>query len=490
MPARWCGRCARCRKARRRSAPGDLDRHIEVRTGDELEGLAEQFNRMSAQLRESYAGLERKVEQRTAELTNALEHQTATSEVLRVISSSTADSVPVFEKILESCDRLFASNEQGILLLGDDGRGAPGGAPRPRSASAWRACSRSAQTGNVQTVLLERGDPPLSRTCSPIPTCRPASAPSPSSSASAATRRCSLPMVWKGQAIGSLYVTRQPPTGFSDKRGRAAATFADQAVIAIENVAPVQRDQGGARAPDRDRRGAARHQRLADRRAAGVRRRSRSAPCGCAARTSASSSASTATLIHIAATPRREPRERSGCRCAGVPDAAEPTARPRRAPSLTGSVGQHRATFSRTPTYSHKSLARPGRPATAASWRCRCCASGEAVGAITVARAEPRRVRRAQVDLLRDLRRPGGDRDRERSPVQRDQGSARAADRDGRDPEGDRQLARRRAAGLRRDRGQLQPADGRPLHRCLPDHRRRLASQGVHAGSARRRTRC
>ena len=52
---------------------GDLDRHIEVRTGDELEGLAEQFNRMSAQLRESYAGLERKVEQRTTELTEALE---------------------------------------------------------------------------------------------------------------------------------------------------------------------------------------------------------------------------------------------------------------------------------------------------------------------------------------------------------------------------------------------------------------------------------
>ena len=58
---------------------GDLERHIEVRTGDELEGLAEQFNRMSAQLRESYAGLERKVEQRTAELTEALEQQTATA---------------------------------------------------------------------------------------------------------------------------------------------------------------------------------------------------------------------------------------------------------------------------------------------------------------------------------------------------------------------------------------------------------------------------
>ena len=38
-----------------------------MRTGDELEGLADQFNRMTAQLRESYAGLERKVDERTRE---------------------------------------------------------------------------------------------------------------------------------------------------------------------------------------------------------------------------------------------------------------------------------------------------------------------------------------------------------------------------------------------------------------------------------------
>ena len=43
------------------AAPGT----IVVRTNDELEGLADQFNRMSSQLRESYSGLERKVEERT-----------------------------------------------------------------------------------------------------------------------------------------------------------------------------------------------------------------------------------------------------------------------------------------------------------------------------------------------------------------------------------------------------------------------------------------
>src|SRR5437667_6179006 len=48
----------------RRIGAGELDQKIEVKTGDELEGLADQFNRMTSQLRESYAGLERKVDER------------------------------------------------------------------------------------------------------------------------------------------------------------------------------------------------------------------------------------------------------------------------------------------------------------------------------------------------------------------------------------------------------------------------------------------
>jgi two-component system, NtrC family, sensor kinase len=51
-----------------RIGAGALDQRIEVRTGDELESLAEQFNAMAAQLRESYADLEQKVEDRTREV--------------------------------------------------------------------------------------------------------------------------------------------------------------------------------------------------------------------------------------------------------------------------------------------------------------------------------------------------------------------------------------------------------------------------------------
>jgi signal transduction histidine kinase len=51
-----------------RIGSGDLTQRISIRTGDELEALAEQFNRMAEQLQDSYAGLERKVEERTHQL--------------------------------------------------------------------------------------------------------------------------------------------------------------------------------------------------------------------------------------------------------------------------------------------------------------------------------------------------------------------------------------------------------------------------------------
>ena len=61
----------------RRIGEGALDERIEVETGDELESLSETFNLMAAQLGELYADLERRVEDRTRDLSAALEQNAA-----------------------------------------------------------------------------------------------------------------------------------------------------------------------------------------------------------------------------------------------------------------------------------------------------------------------------------------------------------------------------------------------------------------------------
>ncbi|MFO1398069.1 MAG: GAF domain-containing protein [Burkholderiales bacterium] len=167
------------------------------------------------------------------ETREALEQQTATADVLQVISSSVADASPVFDKILDSGRHLFATEQLGIFLVGDDGQ---------VHARAWRgdALGAIAQTFPKPVEHTMTARVIAERQTMHIPDS--AAMPDPPPAVRGVTERigdCSVawaPMLWEDRGVGSLAVLRQPPRPFTDKELALLKTFADQAVIAIQNA--------------------------------------------------------------------------------------------------------------------------------------------------------------------------------------------------------------------------------------------------------------
>ena len=84
----WSPRSRRCRPARGNWRASDFGHRIDVHTGDEIEELADQFNRMADELQGSYGRLEQKVEERTSDLAQSIKELKALEEIGRAVASS------------------------------------------------------------------------------------------------------------------------------------------------------------------------------------------------------------------------------------------------------------------------------------------------------------------------------------------------------------------------------------------------------------------
>ena len=168
------------------------------------------------------------------ETREALEQQKASGEVLSAISSSIADTGPVFEKILASCERLFEGRVGVINLIREDGRvhlAAYHGPGREKLEQIYPfPLDDTSATGRVvlRRELIHFSDiehdpdvPPLARV---------------GWEAMGMRAVIGAPMLWEGSGIGSIIVCRDFPGAFSEKEIALLRTFADQAAIAIQNA--------------------------------------------------------------------------------------------------------------------------------------------------------------------------------------------------------------------------------------------------------------
>ena len=180
------------------------------------------------------ARLLNELRQRTTDLTEALGQQTATSEVLEVISSSQGELQPVFDALLSNATRICQASLGNLVLYEDGGfrnvalHGAPtaykelrGREPvvRPNPAHGLGRLASTKQVVHVTDITLE---PPEARGGLAL--------------LAGARTLLNVPMLKEQILVGAIGIYRQEVRPFTDKQIELVQNFAAQAVIAIENA--------------------------------------------------------------------------------------------------------------------------------------------------------------------------------------------------------------------------------------------------------------
>ena len=213
---------------------GDFDYRVEIKTGDEIEGLGNAFNKMAEQVKSSIA-MERIARE-------ALKQRVAQLDTLNRIGRHVASSLELQEVLSKSVSLVGGvvnSAATGVVLIEngklgtsfDDFQGIP---PLPERIREHGMSKRIVATGEAVVVDEVFGDgttePPIwdESIASPIPA-------NPAITEAGIRSLAGVPIISKGEILGILYVHSFSPCAFGEQLP-LLTTFANQAAIAIENA--------------------------------------------------------------------------------------------------------------------------------------------------------------------------------------------------------------------------------------------------------------
>src|SRR5262245_25631419 len=188
-------------------------------------------NTLVAEQTQTIAELRQELQDCKRQLTESLEQQTTTSEILRVIASSPTDLQPVLDVVAENAARLCDATDAAIWRADGDKfwlAASHGSLPITRPEEA-RSMTRSIPVGRA---MLDKETVHVHDILSPD-----SLAEFPEAFRSGGVRTVLVtPLLREGLVIGAIQIRRTEVRPFTDKQIALLKTFADQAVIAIENV--------------------------------------------------------------------------------------------------------------------------------------------------------------------------------------------------------------------------------------------------------------
>src|SRR5437660_1798206 len=219
------------RTGARRLGAGDFSHRIDVHTKDELEELADQFNSMAGQLKETYSGLETKVEERTRDLAQSINELKVLEEVGRAVASS-LDLNAVLPTVASRA--LEITRADAVLIYGYDA------AKRQFNMVEAKGIDRSVEG---EHLTIDEGKSILSgASASGEPIAIPDLANVPDFPMRDAAIEAGfhsvlvVPLVDQQGALGALVVLRRAAGEFPPGLIGLMRTFANQAVLAMRNA--------------------------------------------------------------------------------------------------------------------------------------------------------------------------------------------------------------------------------------------------------------